>query len=51
MAVDHAERRGLCPQMFEDARQHDMLVHVGETAGMEGVLVVHPFVLAIDLIR
>ena len=41
MAVDHAERRGLGAQMFENARQHDMLVHVGEVAGMESVLIIH----------
>jgi hypothetical protein len=27
--------------MRQDARQHRVLVHVGEIAGMEGVLIIH----------
>ena len=41
MAVDHAETGGLAPQIGEDARQHDMLVDVGEITGVKRVLIVH----------
>ena len=41
MGVDHPERRGLFPQMHENADQDDMLEHVGKIAGMKGVTVVH----------
>ncbi len=41
MAVDDAERRRLGAQIVENEGQHDMLVHVGEIAGMKGVLIVH----------
>jgi hypothetical protein len=41
MGVDDAEGRGLGAQMDEDAREHDVLEHVGEAAGVESVAVVH----------
>ena len=41
MGVDHAERRRLGFQIGQDARQHRVLVHVGEIAGMECVLIIH----------
>src|SRR5208337_2329530 len=39
--VDEAERRILAGEIDEDARQDRVLEHVGETAGVEGVAVVH----------
>ena len=41
MGVDRPERRRLDPKMDEDARQDDVLHHVGEVAGVEGVAIVH----------
>jgi hypothetical protein len=49
MSVDDAERAGLLAQMDEHAGEHDMLEHVGEIAGMEGVTVIQnaaPFLSA-----
>jgi len=41
MGVDEADRRFLARQIDEDARQKDVLEDVGETAGVEGVEIVH----------
>ena len=41
MRVDRPERRRLELKMDEDARQDDVLHHVGEVAGVEGVAIVH----------
>jgi hypothetical protein len=41
MRFDHAKGGRLLTQMVKDSGQHDVLVHVGEIAGMEGVLIVH----------
>jgi hypothetical protein len=41
VGVDHSERGRLAAQMFENSRQHEVFMHVGEIAGMECVLIVH----------
>ena len=46
MGVDHAKRRRLEAQMRQDARQHRVLVNVGETAGMKRVAIIHLFLQA-----
>ena len=38
--VHHADRAGLGQQPLEYGTQHDVLEHVGEVAGMEGVAVI-----------
>jgi hypothetical protein len=42
MRVDHAERLRLLAQMDQNAREHRVLDHIGEIAGMECVHIVHP---------
>ena len=41
VGVDEAQRRFLAHEQHEEARQHDVLEHVGEIAGVESVAVVH----------
>ena len=41
MGVDHPEGAGLELQIFDQPGQDDVLHHIGEAAGMEGVAVVH----------
>ena len=48
MGIDHAKSRRLVAQVREDARQHRVLVHVGEVAGMEGVPIIHRFASRLD---
>ncbi len=40
MGVDDAEGRRFLAQIMQDAREHRVLVHIGEAAGMKGVAVV-----------
>src|SRR5690606_832179 len=41
MGVDDAEGGVLAPEIGEDAGEGDVLDHIGEIAGVEGVAVVH----------
>jgi hypothetical protein len=40
MRVEHAEGGLLEPEIRQDATEHRVLEHVGETAGMEGMTII-----------
>ena len=44
MGIDDPESGRLDTQMNEDARKDDVLVYIGEIAGVKGVLIVHEFI-------
>jgi len=44
VCIDDPESGRLDTQMNEDARKYDVLVHIGEIAGVKGVLIVHEFI-------
>ncbi len=41
MGIDHAETGRLLAQIMQNAAQHRVFEHIGETAGMEGVAIIH----------
>ena len=41
MSVEKVKRLGFLMQMFKQGKQYNMLVDIGEVAGVKGVAIVH----------